>query len=76
MNTKRLRYLLISIIVFIGLAVSGSATTVSYNRSFSEKKMCVIDNLRIRASRLSSVIFIIFVGMVFTQIAVIIGGVR
>lgn len=42
----------------------------------AEKKMRVIGNLRIRFSRLSSVLFIIFVGMVFTQIALIVGGVR
>jgi hypothetical protein len=40
------------------------------------KKMRIVGNLRIRASRLSSVLFIIFVGMVFTQIALIVGGVR
>lgn len=42
----------------------------------AEKKMRIIGNLRIRFSRLSSVLFIIFVGMVFTQIALIVGGVR
>jgi hypothetical protein len=42
----------------------------------AEKKMRIIGNLRFRFSRLSSVLFIIFVGMVFTQIALIIGGVR
>jgi len=42
----------------------------------AEKEMRIIGNLRIRFSRLSSVLFIIFVGMVFTQIALIIGGVR
>ncbi len=42
----------------------------------AEKEMRIIGNLRIRFSRLSSILFIIFVGMVFTQIAVIIGGVR
>ncbi|MCX9025940.1 MAG: hypothetical protein OIN85_07605 [Candidatus Methanoperedens sp.] len=42
----------------------------------AEKNMRIIGNLRIRFSRLSIILFIIFVGMVFTQIAVIIGGVR
>jgi hypothetical protein len=42
----------------------------------AEKEMRIIGNLRIRFSRLSSILFIIFVGMVFTKIAVIIGGVR
>lgn len=42
----------------------------------AEKEMRIIGNLGIRASRLSRILFIIFVGMVFTQIAVIIGGVR
>jgi hypothetical protein len=42
----------------------------------ANKEMRVIGNLRIRASRLSSVLFVIFVGMVFTQIALIVGGVR
>lgn len=37
------------------------------------KDMRIIGNLRIRFSRLSSVLFIIFVGMVFTQIALIVG---
>ena len=35
-----------------------------------------VGNLRTRFGRLSSVLFIIFVGMVLTQIALIIGGVR
>ncbi len=42
----------------------------------AQKEMRVIGNLRIRFSRLSSVLFIIFVGMVFTQIALIVGGVQ
>jgi len=40
----------------------------------AQKKMRVIGNLRIRFSRLSSVLFIIFVGMVLTQVAFIIGS--
>ena len=40
----------------------------------AQKEMRVIGNLRIRFSRLSSILFIIFVGMVFTQVAFIIGG--
>lgn len=39
----------------------------------ARKEMRVIGNLRIRFSRLSSVLFIIFVGMVLTQVAFIIG---
>ncbi len=39
----------------------------------AERNIRVIGNLRIRFSRLSSVLFIIFIGMVFTQIALIIG---
>jgi hypothetical protein len=42
----------------------------------AEKEMRIIGNLRIRFSRLSSVLFIIFVGMVFTQIAMIVGGIN
>ena len=42
----------------------------------AQKEMRIIGNLRIRFSRLSSVLFIIFVGMVFTQIALIVGGVN
>lgn len=42
----------------------------------AQKEMRIIGNLRIRFSRLSSVLFIIFVGMVFTQIALIVGGVK
>jgi hypothetical protein len=41
----------------------------------ANKEMRVIGNLRVRASRVSSVLFIIFVCMVFTQIALIIGRV-
>ncbi|PWB50011.1 MAG: hypothetical protein C3F06_12975 [Candidatus Methanoperedenaceae archaeon] len=41
----------------------------------AQKEMRIIGNLRVRFSRLSSVLFIIFVGMVFTQIALIVGGV-
>lgn len=40
----------------------------------AQKEMRIIGNLRIRFSRLSSILFIIFVGMVFTQVAFIIGG--
>jgi len=43
--------------------------------SLSERSFKFIGNLRIRFSKLSSVLFIIFVGMVFTQIALIIGKV-
>ncbi len=39
------------------------------------KSVKVLGNLRVRFSRLSGVLFIIFVGMVFTQIALIIGKV-
>ncbi len=42
----------------------------------AQKDDRIISNLRVRFSRLSSVLFIIFVGMVFTQIALIVGGVR
>lgn len=40
----------------------------------AQKEMRIIGNLRIRFSRLSSILFIIFVGMVFTQVAFIIGS--
>lgn len=43
---------------------------------FAGKRQSAIGNLRIRFSRLSSVLFIIFVGMVLTQIALIVGEVR
>ncbi len=39
----------------------------------AEKNIRLIGNLRIRFSRLSGILFIIFIGMVFTQIALIIG---
>ncbi|NJD52076.1 MAG: hypothetical protein FIB07_04335 [Candidatus Methanoperedens sp.] len=41
----------------------------------AEKSIPVIGRLRIRFTRLTAVLFIIFVGMVFTQVALIIGGV-
>lgn len=41
----------------------------------AQKEMRIIGNLRVRFSRLSTVLFIIFVGMVFTQIALIVGGI-
>ena len=41
----------------------------------AEKSIPLLGNLRIRFSRLSGVLFVIFVGMVFTQVALIIGGV-
>jgi len=42
----------------------------------AERSLRVIGDLRIRFSRLSAVLFIIFVGMVFTQVAIIVGGIR
>jgi hypothetical protein len=43
--------------------------------TLSEKSFKFIGNLRIRFSRLSGVLFVIFIGMVFTQVALIIGKV-
>jgi len=58
-------------IVLIGLLIYLELT----EPSLSEKSFKFIGNLRIRFSRLSGVLFVIFVGMVFTQIALIIGKV-
>ena len=41
----------------------------------AEKSIPVIGKLRIRFTRLTAILFVIFVGMVFTQVALIIGGV-
>jgi hypothetical protein len=41
-----------------------------------EKTYTILGDLRIRFSRVSAVLFVIFIGLVFTQIALIIGGVR
>ncbi len=58
-------------IVLIGLLIYLELTDPSLNqRSFK-----VIGDLRIRFGRLSGVLFIIFIGMVFTQVALIIGKV-
>jgi hypothetical protein len=43
--------------------------------SLQNKSFKVLGNLRIRFARLTGILFIIFVGMVFTQIALIIGRV-
>jgi hypothetical protein len=43
--------------------------------SLSEKSFKFIGNLRIRVSRLSAILFVIFIGMVFTQVALVIGKV-
>lgn len=58
-------------IVLIGLLIYLELT----EPALSERSFKFIGNLRIRFSRLSGVLFIIFVGMVFTQVALIIGKV-
>ncbi len=42
----------------------------------AEKRIPVIGSLRIRFARLAAILFVIFLGMVFTQIALIVGGAR
>lgn len=58
-------------VVLIGLLIYLELT----EPRLSEKSFKVLGNMRIRFSRLSGILFIIFVGMVFTQIALIIGKV-
>lgn len=58
-------------IVLIGLLIYLELT----EPSLSEKTFKSIGNLRIRFSRLSAILFVIFIGMVFTQVALIIGKV-
>ncbi|WP_321417739.1 hypothetical protein [uncultured Methanomethylovorans sp.] len=58
-------------IVLIGLLIYLELTEAS----LSGKTFKFIGDLRIRFSRLSSILFVIFIGMVFTQIALIIGKV-
>ncbi|MBN2109655.1 MAG: hypothetical protein JW705_01010 [Methanosarcinaceae archaeon] len=58
-------------VVLIGLLIYLELTEPQlYDKSFR-----VLGNLRIRFGRLSGVLFVIFVGMVFTQIALILGKV-
>lgn len=58
-------------IVLIGLLIYLELT----EPSLSEKSFKFIGNLRIRFSRVSTVLFVIFIGMVFTQVALILGKV-
>jgi len=58
-------------IVLIGLLIYLELT----EPSLSEKTFRFIGNLRIRFSKLSTILFVIFLGMVFTQVALIIGKV-
>ncbi len=58
-------------IVLIGLLIYLELT----EPSLSEKTFKFVGNLRIRFSRLSAILFVIFIGMVFTQVALIIGKV-
>ena len=41
-----------------------------------DRTFTIIGDLRVRFSRLSAILFVIFVGIVFTQIAMIVGGIR
>ncbi|MEZ5336052.1 MAG: hypothetical protein R2741_12875 [Methanolobus sp.] len=58
-------------VVLIGLLIYLELT----DSSSSNKSLKVLGDMRIRFSRLSGILFVIFVGMVFTQIALIIGKV-
>ena len=64
----------------VGLIISIALIVLLIYMELSEplagKRQSAVGNLRTRFGRLSSVLFIIFVGMVLTQIALIIGGVR
>ncbi|MCZ7357401.1 MAG: hypothetical protein O8C65_10745 [Candidatus Methanoperedens sp.] len=64
----------------VGLIISIALIILLIYMELSEplagKRQSAVGNLRTRFGRLSSVLFIIFVGMVLTQIALIIGGVR
>ena len=64
----------------VGLIISIALIILLIYMELSEplagKRQSAVGNLRTRFGRLSSVLFIIFVGLVLTQIALIIGGVR
>ncbi|MCZ7370215.1 MAG: hypothetical protein O8C66_06870, partial [Candidatus Methanoperedens sp.] len=64
----------------VGLIISIALIILLIYMELSEplagKRQSAVGNLRTRFGRLSSVLFIIFVVMVLTQIALIIGGVR
>ncbi len=70
-NGATLNVSVIFSIVLIGLLIYLELT----EPSLSEKTLKFIGDLRIRFSRLSAVLFVIFIGMVFTQVALIIGKV-
>jgi hypothetical protein len=70
-NGATLNVSVIFSIVLIGLLIYLELT----EPSLTEKSFKFIGNLRIRFSRLSAVLFVIFIGMVFTQVALIIGKV-
>jgi hypothetical protein len=70
-NDATLNVSVIFSIVLIGLLIYLELT----EPSLSEKTFKFIGDLRIRFSRLSAVLFVIFIGMVFTQVALIIGKV-
>ncbi|WP_394697738.1 hypothetical protein [uncultured Methanomethylovorans sp.] len=70
-NGATLNVSVIFSIVLIGLLIYLELT----EPSLTEKSFKFIGDLRIRFSRLSTVLFVIFIGMVFTQVALIIGKV-
>lgn len=70
-NNATLNVSVVFSIVLIGLLIYLELT----EPSLSEKTFKFIGDLRIRFSRLSAVLFVIFIGMVFTQVALIIGKV-
>lgn len=70
-NDAALNVSVIFSIVLIGLLIYLELT----EPSLSEKSFKFIGDLRIRFSRLSAVLFVIFIGTVFTQVALIIGKV-
>jgi len=70
-NGATLNVSVIFSIVLIGLLIYLELT----EPSLSDKTFKFIGNLRIRFSKLSTILFVIFIGMVFTQVALIIGKV-
>ncbi|WP_321417743.1 hypothetical protein [uncultured Methanomethylovorans sp.] len=70
-NGATLNVSIIFSIVLIGLLIYLELT----EPSLTEKSFKFIGNLRIRFSKLSTILFVIFIGMVFTQVALIIGKV-
>ena len=63
--------LVFSIVLIILLVYLELTEPKLFDRTYT-----ILDNIRIRFSRLSTVLFVIFLGIVFAQVALIVGGIR